>query len=187
VIVFQVVAKFVERTSSDVLDVLASASHLRAVHEREVMVVHELGTAWYCQLVPASLVTYSENWCEGVTRPSAHDEGVAQVKSLITSLLAKWSGSGADQDVPASVLARKRGIPSVPVSIRPQTTWLQVTALAPMPPLGGVRMLSAWVWLSKSQRTSLPGLDPASRHCEPVQLTDVRRIEVDEGSGTSNQ
>src|ERR1700722_5805305 len=89
VMVFQVRAKFVERTRSESLAVLARASHCCAVHEREVMVVHELGTAWYCQVDPASVVTYSENSCESVTRPSAQVDGVAHVKSLITSPFAK--------------------------------------------------------------------------------------------------
>src|ERR1700722_3440411 len=60
VMVFQVRAKFVERTRSESLAVLARASHLCAAHEREVMVVHEPGTAWQCQVAPAADDTSSE-------------------------------------------------------------------------------------------------------------------------------
>jgi hypothetical protein len=136
--VFHVLAKVVERTSCDVLAVVARATQRRSWHVSEVRVVHVLGVVSVLQVEPPSFDTKSENTCASVMSPSRQVLVDPQEKVVIASPFAKWSAEGDDQVVPAFELRLNRGTPPGPVSMSAQVEALQVSVLTPIPWAGGV-------------------------------------------------
>jgi hypothetical protein len=86
---FHVLAKVVDRTSSDVLAVVARATQRRRWHVSDVRVVHVVGVVARLHVEPPSLDTYSENTWPGVMSPSAQVVADPHEKVVMASLFAK--------------------------------------------------------------------------------------------------